>query len=647
MPSLGDMVVSMRADVSQLVKSMKTTEDRIGRVAKASDKAGSRVAAFGKTVMASGAFLAIGKAVKGSIGSMIEFDDQMRMVAQRSGATADELSLLSTKAQDLGRHSSFTALEVSAMMTSLGTSNFSPKEIDTITESVMHLSRATGTDAANSAIYLGSTLRVFNMDATEASKVTDILTFAANNSLNTLDDIGASMKYTGTVAQAMGVSLSEATAATAMLGNMNIRGEQAGTTMRRILTLTGSDAERMADIFGKSFTDIDGNFVGLTEAFEIMESGTAHLTDIDKMKKFSDAFGILGVTGGLVLSETGASVRKMADEMDALQGYAKKGSEALDKGPGGSLRLLMSAVKGFAIMFGYKLSESFSGAADSLTTWINWATDNFYRLTDHFAQGWLIITESLMWAVNNWSTLLEYWYKDALLDIVGFGETMKHLFTKILPAYVRWFGEQFGNIIVTAGNNVLTTFENLGKNIKSIWDNVMAFITGGDYDFENMWKPLTEGYINTIDAMPLVPDRVITGLEASLKTDLDKLGSSLGSTFQQAVLEPLGTLKGMQNDPGRKLKYEDTPPGQEKKSPGGPNKRSDYTTKAPDTASGKWGASIMQKGSSEAYKGILSMMGQDRKDKLARKQIALLAQVAANTAAAVAPGLVVVGVTTP
>ncbi len=58
----------------------------------------------------------------------------------------------------------------------------------------------------------------------------------------------------------------------------------------------------------------------------------------------------------------------------------------------------------------------------------------------------------------------------------------------------------------------------------------------------------------------------------------------------------------------------------------------------------------MQKGSSEAYKGILSMMGQDRKDKLARKQIALLAQVAANTAAAaaaVAPGLVVVGVTTP
>jgi len=100
MPSLGDMVVSMRADVSQLVKSMKTTEDRIGRVAKASDKAGSRVAAFGRSVVASGAFLAIGKAAKGSVDKMIEFDDQMRMVAQRSGATADELSLLSTKAQD-------------------------------------------------------------------------------------------------------------------------------------------------------------------------------------------------------------------------------------------------------------------------------------------------------------------------------------------------------------------------------------------------------------------------------------------------------------------------------------------------------------------------------------------------------------------
>jgi len=644
MPSLGDMVVSMRADVSQLVGSMRAVEDRIGRVARASDRAGSRVAAFGRSVVASGAFLAIGKAAKGSVDKMIEFDDQMRMVAQRSGATADELSLLSTKAQDLGRNSSFTATEVAAMMTSLGTSNFSPKEIDTITESVMSLSRATGTDAANSAIYLGSTLRVFKMDATEAGKAADILTYASNNSLNTLDDIGASMKYTGKVAEVMGVSLSEATAATAMLGNMNIRGEQAGTTMRRILTLTGSDAERMADIFGQSFTDINGNFVGLTEAFEIMEAGTTNLTDVEKMKKFSDAFGILGVTGGLVLSETGASVRKMADEMDALQGYAKDGSDALDAGPGGAMRRLKSAAEGFAIMFGYKLSEGFSGGSEVLTTWINWATDNFYRLIDHMAQGWLIISQTVLWAVNNWSTILEYWYKDALLDIISFGQDLKHFFTKILPSYVMWFGEQFGNIIVTVGSNVLTTFENLGKNIKRIWDNVMAFLTGGDYDFSNVWEPLTKGYINTIDDMPEIPDRVITGLETSLKTDLDQLGSSLGDSFKQAVLDPLDTLKGMQNDPKRKLKYEDAPPPEEN-SPS--RKGEGFNKKAPETASGKWGASIMQKGSSEAYKGILSMMGQDRKDKLARKQIALLAQVAANTAAAVAPGLVVVGVTTP
>ncbi len=54
-------------------------------------------------------------------------------------------------------------------MTELGRAGFKTDDIDRMTESVMNLARATGTDASLSAGIVSATLRQFALDAGEAA----------------------------------------------------------------------------------------------------------------------------------------------------------------------------------------------------------------------------------------------------------------------------------------------------------------------------------------------------------------------------------------------------------------------------------------------------------------------------------------------
>lgn len=370
MASKGDIRAG-RAFVELFVKSSGLT--------KGLRQAGKQLKAFGENIRTVGQQLAtisaaaltpIAQATK----RFADFDDAMRTVKAVSQSTEEEFKALSDKAKALGASTSFTAVEVAALMTELGRAGFTATQIDTMTEAVLNLSRATGTEAATASGIMAATIRQFSLGAEDATRVADGLTAAANMSFNSVESLGEAMSYAGPVALDFGVSLEETLAVLGTLGNLGIQGSNAGTTLRRLLTITGAEAEKLKDIFGVTFKDAAGNARPLVDVLEEVNKATEHMGTAERSEKFNEAFGLLGITGASAISKSAGSTRELLKAIQEAGGVAEDTAKQMDSGLGGSFRILQSAVEGVAIAIGEALAPAIQGIASKASGFLSVVT---------------------------------------------------------------------------------------------------------------------------------------------------------------------------------------------------------------------------------------------------------------------------------
>lgn len=391
MASLGTLAVKLQADTSRFTRGMFQAADTVDAFARkaakipaALSRMASRAASAASNVVRSTARMAAGMAkATATMGAVLvgglatatlfavkkfaTFDDAMRATGAVSRASGRELTMLRETAMELGRTTSFTATEVAELMTSLGRAGFNPTEIEKMTGSVLNLARGTGTDAAMSAEILSTTIRQFNLDAAEATRVADVLTATANRTMNTVEGIGDAMRYAAPIAADLGMSLEDTAAIIGTLGNVGIQGEMAGTTIRRLASITSGEAEKMERIFGMAFRDAGGNALPLIEMLGRINDATKNLGSADRMAKMSEAFGLLGITGATNLGKMAGSAQELAEELRGVQGEAARTAEQMDAGIGGTLRRLWSAIDGLVIGFGEKLAPAVAVVTDWIT----------------------------------------------------------------------------------------------------------------------------------------------------------------------------------------------------------------------------------------------------------------------------------------
>jgi len=232
-------------------------------------------------------------------------------------------------------------------MTELGRAGFKTDDIDRMTKSVMNLARATGTDASLSAGIVSATLRQFALDAGEAARVADVLTMAANSTFNTVEGLGESLSYAGPVAKDLGMSFEDTVAILGSLGNVGIQGSNAGTALRRLGIISAASGKELKTLFGVMNADAQGKIKPLIQIMDEIGESTAKMTDVDRVQKMSQAFGLLGITASSVLTKTGQSTSEFSASLLKAQGISAATAEQMDSGLGGSFRILMSAARGY------------------------------------------------------------------------------------------------------------------------------------------------------------------------------------------------------------------------------------------------------------------------------------------------------------
>lgn len=236
------VLVQIVANTSQFIAGINQANKSMGLMQKS-------LVSLKNTLLGTFGAYAVINGIQQAVKTLAEFDKVMTQVSviTGSGKMTEGFNRLEQSALRLGSTTQYTAKQVAELQLEFGRLGFSTKEILQSTEATVNLATATGEGLARSAEIAGSTLRAFNLDASEMGRVTDVMAAALNNSALTLDSFADGIKYVSPVAAAVNVSLEETAAMMSVLADAGIKGTQAGTSLRRIFTMLTDEGKPLQE----------------------------------------------------------------------------------------------------------------------------------------------------------------------------------------------------------------------------------------------------------------------------------------------------------------------------------------------------------------------------------------------------------------
>jgi TP901 family phage tail tape measure protein len=359
----GRAYVEVTAETSKLRRNLAEAQAELRSFSKSCAALGREMAAFGGALS-----LPFALAEKSFAG----FDDKMRLVQAVTNATGEAFESLTRTAQRLGREASFTAQQVADAMIALGRMGFDRGEIEASISSVLNLSRATGTELSESADIAANSMRIFALEASKMSKVSDILTATANGSAQTLTDLFEALKMAGPQAAAAGETIDELCAALGVMANMGVKGSLAGTALRKAyVQFADVKVQKMLREVGVEATDANGNLRRMAEVMRDIAAATAKMPTAERLSFMKDVFDVRGMMSGMSLTKDIGELDEFLAKLKDVSGQADATAKAMDAGIGGSFRLFQSAVEGAMNATGEALNSTIKPMVERITSVIN------------------------------------------------------------------------------------------------------------------------------------------------------------------------------------------------------------------------------------------------------------------------------------
>ena len=214
------------------------------------------------------AFAGISFGLADTINTFKDFEQGMANVKAISGATGEEFEALTATAKQLGESTQFSAAQAAEAMENLAMAGWKSQDIIAGMPGLLDLAAAGSVDLATASDVTASAIAQFKLEATDATKVADVLAATATNSKTDVAGLGESFKYAGSLAGALGYSIEDVSVAMGIMGNAAIDGSSAGTALRATLArmskqegLTADESNAVVDAMrklGVSMTDSSG-----------------------------------------------------------------------------------------------------------------------------------------------------------------------------------------------------------------------------------------------------------------------------------------------------------------------------------------------------------------------------------------------------
>ena len=231
-----DLIIRLQAQQQRFESQLKRSERSFSTFHKRVNKTAHEVQnAFG---LAFGGFM-LAQGVKSSVRTIANFEFQMQKVAAVSGASNEELKALAGNAKELGRQSKFTATQIGTLQEEFARLGFNTPQIVKMTDATRKLATVANSELGEAARVVGQMINAFNLDASESTRVANVMAESFSKSALDLEKFTTSMASVSAVARTAGYDIEETTAMIGKLVDNGIDASTAGTQLRNVfLTLT-------------------------------------------------------------------------------------------------------------------------------------------------------------------------------------------------------------------------------------------------------------------------------------------------------------------------------------------------------------------------------------------------------------------------
>tara|TARA_R110001606_G_scaffold171781_1_gene317526 strand:- start:1336 stop:5352 length:4017 start_codon:yes stop_codon:yes gene_type:complete len=357
----------LSAKIKVNTTSLKAMDAQMGRNQR---NVGNYKQAITSVATAVGGAIIAFKTFQRVLGTFVDFEFQMKQVGVISGATAEELELLSNSAKELGATTAFTAGEVAGLQKELAKLGFDPTEIEAMTGATLDLAFAFGNDIAETGEIVGVVLNSYKLEASEATRVTDVLASAFSSTALDLQKFNVAFPKVGAIASQLGFSLEGTTALLGELANSGLEASTAGTSLRSIFLKLADSNSALSQAFGGSVTSIDTLLPALNDLFE---SGA----NVEEMLGLTDK---RSVTAFATLASGAKEVSVLTDSLENSAGTAKEFADVMRDSLKGSLDEASSSANGFVI----ELFEALAPAIELIVDGIALLFNGLSKLIENF-----------------------------------------------------------------------------------------------------------------------------------------------------------------------------------------------------------------------------------------------------------------------
>ncbi|MDM7881619.1 phage tail tape measure protein [Staphylococcus borealis] len=300
----------------------------------------------------------------------IDFDDSMRKVKATSGATSGEFQQLRDKALEMGAKTKFSASESADALNYMALAGWDTKDMLNGIDGVMQLAAASGEDLGQVSDIVTDSLTAFGMKAKDSGRFADVLAQTSSKANTDVRGLGEAFKYAAPVAGALGYTVEDTSIAIGLMSNAGIKGEKAGTALRTMFTNLAKPTKAMKDKMeelGISITDSNGKMLPMRDVMGQLRDKFKGLSKDQQASAAATIFGKEAMSGALaVINASDEDYKKLTKSIDNSTGAAKRMSDEMEGGIGGSIRKMKSAIESMAISIGDVLAPHIRKAADFL-----------------------------------------------------------------------------------------------------------------------------------------------------------------------------------------------------------------------------------------------------------------------------------------
>ena len=322
----------------------------------------------------------IGFGVYDAIKGYMDFEKEMSAVKAISGATEEEFQQLTDTAMKMGADTKFSATESAKALEYMGMAGWKTDEMIAGLPGVMNLAAASGEDFGRVSDMVTYAMTSFKLSASDAVMFSDVLAATATSSNTNVGKMGYTFQYVAPLAGALGYTIQDTALAIGAMADAGIKGEQAGTSLRALLTRLSSPTKDSANAMAKlglSITDSAGKMRPLRDILSDIRKGFKNLTPAEQAQVAADLAGQDAMSGLLgIVNETDDKYNSLAESIDKSAGAAKRMADIRMDNLAGDLEYLsgdwdaftMSLMKGSAstglrgfVQEADKLLSNFSG----------------------------------------------------------------------------------------------------------------------------------------------------------------------------------------------------------------------------------------------------------------------------------------------